>query len=111
MQEAFGVPIARTLDDVCNPQDMALLVYDMQVGIVKQVANGADVVARVGELLELARSCGMRVIFTRHMSLPPELMGSFQVRTAMSWQRVERAGQVQPWFLRDSPAFQIVPEL
>jgi nicotinamidase-related amidase len=29
----------------------------------------------------------------------------------MSWQRVNDPERVQPWFLRDSPAFQIVPEL
>src|SRR5215813_5272514 len=111
MQEVFGVAVERTLDDVCNPHDMALLVYDMQVGIVRQVGDGAGVVARVSEVIELARSCAMRIFFTRHLSLPRELMGSFQYRMAMTWQRVERADQVQPWFLRDAPAFQIVPEL
>jgi nicotinamidase-related amidase len=111
MQQAFGLTIARTLADVANPQDMALVVYDMQVGIVRQVANGGEVVARVREVLELARSCGMRTFFTRHMTLPRELMGAFQFRMAMSWQRVERPDQVEPWFLRDSPSFAIVPEL
>ena len=38
-------------------------------------------------------------------------MGSFQYRMAMSWQKVDRPEDVKPWFLRDSPAFQIVPEL
>jgi len=111
MQEAFGVTIPRNLDDVCNPREMALIVYDMQVGIVRQVPKGAEVVVRVKEVLELARSSGMRIFFLRYMSLPRELMGSFQYRMAMAWQRVDRADQVQPWFLRDSPSFQIVPEL
>jgi nicotinamidase-related amidase len=111
VQRAFDLTILRTLEDVCNRRDMALLVYDMQAGIVRQLANGPEVVARVGETLELARACGMRVFFTRHMSLPRELMGSFQYRMAMAWQRVDRADQVTSWFLRDSPAFAIVPEL
>jgi nicotinamidase-related amidase len=111
MQKAFGLTIARTLEDVCNPQDLALVVYDMQVGIVRQVSNGAEVTARVKEVLELARSCEMRVFFTRHLSLPRELMGVTQYRMAMSWQRVDSPDRVRPWFLRDSPAFQIVPEL
>jgi nicotinamidase-related amidase len=38
-------------------------------------------------------------------------MGSFQYRMAMTWQRVDHVDQVQPWFLRESPAFSIVPEL
>ena len=38
-------------------------------------------------------------------------MGVFQLRTAMAWQRVSSPEEVNPWFLRDSPGFQIVPEL
>ena len=53
----------------------------------------------------------MRIFFTRHMSLPPELMGAFQFRMAMAWQRVDEPSLVKPWFLRDSPAFAIVPDL
>src|SRR5499427_2241554 len=83
----------------------------MQVGIVRQLRNGVEVTARVAEVLELARGSGMRVFFTRHMSLPRELMGSFQYRTAMAWQHVDDPARVIPWFLRDSPSFQIVPEL
>ena len=51
------------------------------------------------------------MFFSRHMSLPKELMGLFQTRQAMAWQRVDRAEDVEPWFPRDSPQFQIVPEL
>jgi nicotinamidase-related amidase len=111
MHQTFGRTIPTTLEDVCDPSEMALLVYDMQVGIVRQLPNGAAVVARVADMLELARGCGMRVCFTRHLSLPREFMGSFQYRMAMNWQRVGSPEQVEPWFLRDSPGFQIVPEL
>jgi biuret amidohydrolase len=111
MESAFGMTIPRTLEDACNPVGMALLVYDMQVGIVSQVKKGPEVVARVRDAVAVARACGMRVIFTRHLSLPRELMGAFQYRMAMSWQRVERADLVKPWFLRGSPGFEIVPEL
>ena len=111
MEQAFGLRITRTLEDVCNPTDMALLVYDMQVGIVRQIENAPEIVARVSDVLAIARTSGMRVLFTRHLSLPRELMGAFQYRMAMAWQRVDRADQVKPWFLRDSPAFSVVPEL
>src|SRR2546421_8854632 len=89
MQEAFGLTIARSLEDVCNPRDMALIVYDMQVGITRQVKNGPEVIARVQETLEIARSYAMRIFFTRHMSLPRELMGASQYRMAMAWQRLD----------------------
>jgi len=90
---------------------MALLIYDMQVGIVSQVKDAQRVVAKVGEALHAARQARIRIFFTRHMSLPVELMGAFQLRMAMKWQRVDEPNQVRPWFLRDSPGFPIVPSL
>jgi nicotinamidase-related amidase len=111
MENAYGLTIPRTLADIRVPRDMALLVYDMQVGIVGQVKNGPHIVAQVRDVLSLARARGMRVIYSRHLSLPRELMGAAQFRTAMAWQRVDKPDLVKPWFLRDSPAFQIVPEL
>jgi biuret amidohydrolase len=43
--------------------------------------------------------------------MPKELMGAFQYRMAMAWQRVDDPEKVVPWFLRDTPGFAIVPEL
>ena len=111
MEHAFGLDIPRTLEEVCHPQRLALLVYDMQVGIIGQIQGGPALVARVKELLEIARAVGLRVFFTRHMSLPKEASGVFQLRTAMAWQRVSTVADVKPWFLRESPGFQLVPEL
>ena len=104
-------PIPRTLEEAVHPDQMALLVYDMQVGIVRQIPDGARVVERVQRALSAARDAGMRVFFTRHMSLPLELMGASQYRMAMTWQRVDRPELVKPWFLRDSPGFALAPEM
>jgi len=111
MRNVFGVNIPRALDDVCNPRRAALLVYDMQVGIVSQLGNADSVLARIRLALEAARAARMRVLFTRHMSLPKELMGAFQYRMAMAWQRVDDPEKITPWFLRDTPGFALVPEL
>jgi len=111
MQHAFGLNIPQTLDDVCDPSSLALIVYDMQVGIVTQVKEGVQITAKIQHVLRAARAAGVRVFFTRHMSLPKELMGAFQLRTAMAWQRVATVDDVKPWFLRDAPGFALVPEL
>jgi nicotinamidase-related amidase len=111
MQQAFGLNIPQTLDDVCHPTRLALVVYDMQIGIVKQIENGPQITGRVLQVLEAARKASIRVFFTRHMSLPKELMGVSQFRTAMAWQRVKSADEVRPWFLRDAPGFHLVPEM
>jgi biuret amidohydrolase len=83
----------------------------MQVGVLRQIKNGPEITARVRRIVDAARDAGVRVIFFRHMSLPKELMGIFQLRMAMAWQRVETVEEVRPWFLRDSPGFQLTPEL
>jgi nicotinamidase-related amidase len=111
MRTRFGLEIPTTLPEVCRPERMALVVYDMQVGIVRQIGNGSAVTESVAHVLDSARSNGVRVIFTRHMSLPLKLMGGFQLRQAMAWQKLADPDQVQPWFLRGTPAFEIVPEL
>src|SRR5262249_15236431 len=61
--------------------------------------------------LDAARRAGTRVVFTRHLSMPKELMGMSQLRMAMAWQRVPTVDEVQPWFLRDTPGFQLTPEM
>jgi nicotinamidase-related amidase len=111
MDRAFGLDIPETLAEVCRPDRLALVVYDMQVGIVRQLPDGAEVKRRVAAVLEAARSGGFRVFFTRHMSLPNEVSGVAQLRTAKAWQRARTAAEVKPSFPRDSPQFQIVREL
>ena len=111
MERAYGLEIPRTLEEVCDPRRLALVVYDMQAGVLGQIERSPEVTERVGAVLHAARAGGYRVIFTRHLSLPKELMGVFQFRMAMAWQRVERADDVTPWFLRGAPAFELVPEM
>src|SRR6266568_3076703 len=111
MKNFLGLSIPQTLEEVCDPQRIALLVYDMQVGILSQIKNADQIMRQVLKVLTAAREAGVRVFFSRHLSLPKELMGVFQLRTAMAWQRVNSPEEVNPWFLRDRPWFQIVPEL
>jgi nicotinamidase-related amidase len=111
VKKFLGLHVPTSLPEICTRELAALLVYDMQMGIVSQIKNSETIVANVGRVLKAARDARMRVFFTRHLSLPLELMGAFQLRTAMAWQRVDEPGLVKPWFLRDSPGFQIVPAL
>ena len=98
-----------------RPQRTVNVVDDtelrMQVGVIRQIQNGPELVARVKLVLEAARLAGLRVFFMRHMSLPNEAAGVFQLRIAMAWQRVESVAEVKPWFLRDAPGFELAPEL
>jgi nicotinamidase-related amidase len=88
-----------------------LLVYDMQRGIVKQVPGSEQVVASCKTAIHAARSAGMRIAYSKHMSPPHAWLGSTQLRTSMAWQRVEKPEDVKSWFPRGSEASEIVPEL
>jgi len=111
VEKAFGLEIPESLSEACDPRKLALLVYDMQVGILRQLNEASAVIVGVLGALEAARSAGVRVFFLRHLSLPIELAGVFQIRQAMAWQKVTRTTDVRPWFLRDAPGFELLPEL
>ena len=112
MRRRFGLAIPETLEDACNPATMAVIVYDMQAGVLRQLPDGGTAsVERVSAVLAAARAGGYPVFFTRQMSLRVKLMGTAQLRTAMVWQLVDGPEKVESWFLRDTPGFQIVPDL
>ena len=111
MRARGSLPIPEALEDVCDPAALAVIVYDMQMGVLEQLPDGAEAVTQVERVLGAARTGGYPVFFTRHMSLPRRLMGVTQLRTAMAWQQTTDPEQVDSWFLRDSPGYQIVPDL
>jgi nicotinamidase-related amidase len=103
--------IPRQLGEIAAPAGCALVVYDMQAGILSQLPHGREILGKVLEVLEIARSQGFRIFFMRHLSLPTKLAGLFQLRQAMAWQEVDSPEAVKPWFLRGSPGFELAPEL
>jgi nicotinamidase-related amidase len=111
MHRLKDLEIPQTLAEIADPARTALVVYDMQVGILHQLKHGPAVLERVLAVLEAARTAGVPVFFMRHMSLPTKLAGAFQLRQAMAWQRVSTPAEIKPWFLRDAPGFALAPEL
>jgi biuret amidohydrolase len=109
--KSISLQIPRSLKEIARPERCALVVYDMQVGILSQLPHGPAILGKVLEVLEIARGRGFRIFFLRHMSLPTRLAGVFQLRQAMAWQRVDSPEAVNPWFLRGSPGFELAPEL
>ncbi len=49
MDRLNGLDVPQSLGDVCRPERLALLVYDMQVGILEQIAERETVIQNVGE--------------------------------------------------------------
>jgi nicotinamidase-related amidase len=111
MKNAYGLSIPEQLQDTCTPSKCALLIYDMQVGIVPQISEGAAIVAQCRQLLGTAREKGFRVFFLRHFFLPNHLAGLGQLRRSMIWQRLTDPLKIKPMMTQGSPGYQIVPEL
>jgi len=111
MKHAFGLEIPQTLADVCDPKRLALLVYDMQVGILRQLPTASETIARVADVLEAARAGGYRVLFSRYTSMPLELSGVAQLRMAMAWQRVDDVAKLKPAFPPDAPQTRLIAEM
>lgn len=111
MQHAFGLDIPQDLRELCDPRRLAVLVYDMQIGILRQLPTASETITRVADVLEVARGSGYRVLFSRHVSMPLELAGVTQLRTAMAWQRVDDVAKVRPAFPPDAPQTQLIPEM
>jgi nicotinamidase-related amidase len=111
MDRLHGLPVPRSLQDACDPKRLALLVYDMQVGILGQIGDRERVLSKVLEVLAAARATGIRTFFLRHVTLPTELMGASQLRMWRAWQRAERAADVVSPFRPEAAPTQLVPEL
>src|ERR671933_1754625 len=111
MDRFNGLDIPESLADALEPSTLALVVYDMQVGILSQIENADRVLANVLRVLDAARGRGVRTLFLRHYFMPTELAGVFQLRQAKAWQRKARAADTRPLIPHGSPGFALVPEL
>jgi hypothetical protein len=49
VKRAANIGIPETLKEVCDPDRLALVVYDMQIGILKQIKNPQDIIAQVSK--------------------------------------------------------------
>jgi nicotinamidase-related amidase len=111
MQHAHGVTVPETVAEMCRPDRTAVLVYDVQVGILAHVREPAELVRNIQLVLDNARSLAVPVCYVRHVSVPPSHMGVAALRTAMAWQRVSRAEDVISPFPPDAPQTQLSDEL
>jgi nicotinamidase-related amidase len=96
---------------MCDPERLALVVYDMQVGVLSQLPDAEETVSKVVAVLDAGRTGGYPIFFLRHMFLPNRLKGVFGRRMAMAWQQVDEPAQLEEFLLRDSPEFALTPEM
>jgi nicotinamidase-related amidase len=106
-----SLDIPESLQEVLEPARLAFVVYDMQVGILAQIARGPEVLHKIRRLLAIARQQRVRTVFMRHYFMPPELAGVYQLRQAKTWQGKERAAETHPLISFGSSGFQLAEGL
>jgi nicotinamidase-related amidase len=111
VKEAYGLAVPDRLQEICVPTRCALIIYDMQAGIVAQISNGPEIVQRCVALLTAARNVGFRVFYCRHVFLPSRAAGVGQLRRAMVWQKQPDPALTKPLFKQGSAQWEIIPEL
>lgn len=111
VQRAFGLEVPESVVEMCQARRAAVLVYDAQVGILAHVLDASAVMGRIRIVVEAARRGGSPVVFVRHVSVPPSHMGVGALRTAMAWQRLDRAEDVRSAFPVDASHTRLVDEL
>jgi nicotinamidase-related amidase len=111
MDRFNDLDIPESLDDALKPWTLALVVYDMQVGILSQIADSERVLANVLRVLAAARERSVRTVFLRHYSMPTELAGVFQLRQAKVWQHKAHASETRPLIPSGAPGFELTPAL
>jgi len=72
MQEIAGRKIADTLEEIIDPKSSALLLWDMEYGIAPNAFNFSDIVSRLKELSEMARSVGVPVFYSQQIGFDLE---------------------------------------
>jgi nicotinamidase-related amidase len=111
MDRFNGLDVPESLRDALDPATLALIVYDMQSGILAQIADADRVLANVLKLLAAARNRAVRTVFVRHYFMPTELAGVYQLRQAKIWQGKDRAAETRPLIPHGSAGFELVEGL
>jgi nicotinamidase-related amidase len=108
MDRFNGLDVPESLRDALDPPTLALIVYDMQSGVLAQIADADRVVANVVKLLAATRKRRVRTLFTRHYFMPTELAGVYQLRQAKIWQGKDRAADTRPLIPHGSAGFELI---
>ena len=111
MKTIAKITLPRNLTEHVAPGRSALLVYDMQAGIVPAVQDSVQITNTVAHLVESAHSNSVPVFFSRHYALPLRWCGQSQLRAALRFQPDKSIQDLRPHLLKGSPECELVQKL
>ena len=74
-----GKNIYETIEEMADPSHTALILWDLQNGLVNNIYNKEEFVENIKNLIKAARSHNMKIIYTKITPLPFEYMPSTSI--------------------------------
>jgi nicotinamidase-related amidase len=94
--ESMAETWSAELRELIDPQQTALVVWDLQRGIAANAHNASLLRANIPKLLDAASAQDVLTIWTRHVSPAPRLASAPALRRLMQQQGVHTVAEVKP---------------
>ena len=100
-----------SIDEVLEPGRTALIVWDMQVGVAARAHDLPLLRETFDELLDAARSNGVRVIWSRHVAPPIGHTAPAAIRSMMIQQAVQDPSELRLLYQAGTPETELLQGL
>ena len=106
-RKKLTVPL--TLEEFVPPQNTALIMWDMQIGLAGRASNTARMQDAAHKLLRAADDAGVLVVWSRHVLPPLDLTVGPMLMFLMKKQGVDHPDKVKPFMQQGMPETAFLP--
>ena len=103
--------IYRNLQEIVDPEHTALVVWDVQNGLVKSAFNKEEFLKNLKLLIESARNHNVPIIYTKITPLPKHYESSWRIYFQMKRAGVDDPEKLPPFMQPGSPESEIHAEV
>lgn len=108
----MGSPeVPASIAEILDPNVVALIIWDMQVGVATSAHNSAAMQVPLQALLAAARARGVQVIWSQHVWPAMEHMAPPTLRTLMRNQGVRDPAALKPMYQQGTEEVDFIPGL
>ncbi len=105
-----GKNIYETIEEMADPSHTALILWDLQNGLVNNIYNKEEFVENIKNLIKAARSHNMKIIYTKITPLPFEYMPSTSIYFLMKLLHIDDPSKLPVFMKPGSPEAEIYAE-